>query len=323
MTHRPSLRSSLDLVEVKPGVRFSLAVLKDMLPDAETVLFFGKVYELDYRQLSALMAQVLKSDLTTELFSGDHSTELQGYLVGEYDEFGDWVEGIVPSVNAGEVSLNPDVPKGEILPEVWKSLEVDVAKSIKEVAAKLQQVVGMMPGKQGSMLFRSMRTLNAKRPTIGDYKAAIHHERVKENLLILDVSGSMTESTVRKIIDDVVAMSYLANAHMAIVSNNTTHWDPGAYSVDEVLSAAQFGGTHYETLEDLLQRDWGVVITVADYDSSPSAKSHISNRCTGHIDQVLDISLVNRPTFLAECVGQLADEVRPLLIAQSRYVLSN
>jgi hypothetical protein len=31
---------------------------------------------------------------------------------------------------------------------------------------------------------------------------------------------------------------------------------------------------------------------------------------------------VNQPTFLAQCVGQLADEVRPLLIANSSYVLS-
>jgi hypothetical protein len=30
---------------------------------------------------------------------------------------------------------------------------------------------------------------------------------------------------------------------------------------------------------------------------------------------VLDVSLVGRPTFLAECVGQLADEVRPILTA--------
>ena len=29
------------------------------------------------------------------------------------------------------------------------------------------------------------------------------------------------------------------------------------------------------------------------------------------------------PTFLAECVGQLADEVRPLLIAATRDVLSD
>jgi hypothetical protein len=34
------------------------------------------------------------------------------------------------------------------------------------------------------------------------------------------------------------------------------------------------------------------------------------------------MSLVNRPTYLAEVVGQLAAKVTPVLVAQSPYVLS-
>lgn len=318
-----TLRSSLDLIEVKPGLQFSKATLQAMLPDTETALFFGQVYDLDYVQLSNLLHLVLQSDLANVLFAGDHSTDLQDYLVGYEDEWGDFHPGIVPAAREGDVDFDPVVPHGEILPEVWKSLEVDVAQSLKDVAAKLGDMVGLMPGKQGNMVFQSMMTMNAKRPTIGDHKARITHARQKENLLILDVSGSVTSGTVHKIVDDVVAMSYMANAHMAIVSNTCTHWDPGTYSSDNIVAAAEFGGTYYEQLESLLQRDWGVVITVADYDSSWSAKEHIAAKCNGRIDQVLDISLVNRPTFLAECVGQLADEVRPLLIARSSRVLSS
>lgn len=315
-----NLRSSLDLVEVKPGVKFSIGTLRELLPDAETVLFFGKVYELDYRQLSSLMSQVLQSELADELFAGDHSLDLQSYLIGDYDEDGNWVDGIVPPVKAGDVTLSPDVPKGEILPEVWKSMQVDIAKSIKDVAAKLQDVVGMLPGKQGSMVFKSMMTMNAKRPTLGDYRAKIHHARQKPNLLILDDSGSVTAHTISVILEDVVAMAYMADAHLAVVSNSTRHWAPGSFDVASVLREGQYGGTCYETLEELLQQDWGVVITIADYDSSMSAKQHIARKCKGHIDQVLDISLVNRPSFLAECVGQLADEIRPLLVGNSHYV---
>lgn len=332
------LRSSLDLFEVKPGVQFSLGVLRDMLPDAETVLFFGKVYELDYIQLSALMHKVLQSPLADELFSGEHSTDLQDYLIGHYTHDvgcpaypdGDdgcyctpgWVDGIVPPAKQGDVTLNPDVPTGEILPEVWKSMQVDIAQSIKDVAAKLQDVVGMMPGKQGSMVFNSLMKMNAKRPTLGDYRAQIHHARQKPNLLILDDSGSVSAHTISVILEDVVAMAYMADAHLAVVSNSTRHWAPGSFDVASVLAEGQYGGTQYETLESLLQQDWGVVVTVADYDSSPSAKDHIRRKCHGHIDLVLDISLVNRPTFLAECVGQLADEVKPLLIGRSAYVTS-
>lgn len=330
------LRSSLDLVEVKPGLKFSKAMLKSMLPDVETALFFGKVYELDYQQLSTLLHTVLDSELANVLFAGDHSLDLQSYLVGEY-QHASWCEfdydendacnctptfipGIVPPAKAGDIKLSPDVPKGEILPEVWKSLEVDVAQSIRDVAAKLGDVVSLMPGKQGEMVFKSMMTMNAKRPTIGDYRARIQHGRQKQNLVILDDSGSVNSATVQAIVDDCVALSYMANAHFACVSNSTRHWEPGTYDSAAILREAQYGGTHYETLESLLNEDWGVVVTIADYDSSPSAKQHIKAKCHGHIDQVLDISLVNRPSFLAECVGQIADEVRPLLVAKGSYV---
>ena len=52
----------------------------------------------------------------------------------------------------------------------------------------------------------------------------------------------------------------------------------------------------------------------------PTPKGALAS-CNGSIQQVLDISLVNGPTFLAECLGQLAAEVRPLMIASTNYVL--
>ena len=73
----------------------------------------------------------------------------------------------------------------------------------------------------------------------------------------------------RTIVEDVVALSWEADAHLAIVSNTCTHWFPGEYSVSAVLNAAEYGGTHYEELAPLFENyDWGVVITIADYDSS-------------------------------------------------------
>lgn len=303
---RSSLRDSLDLVEIKVGLKFSRAVLQEILPDVETVLFFGKVYELDAKQLSNLLVQVVNTPLAQALTQGNHSTELQTYLVDIMAQGGF-------SSNAATFKKTP--PKGEILPELWKSLEVEVAQSIKDVAKKLEHVVGLMPGKQGSMLFSSMMKLNVKRPTIGDYRAKIHHAPAKPNLVILDVSGSMTEGTIRTIVDDVVALSYAANAHMAIVSFTTTVWEPGGYNSDDILAKAEFGGTHYETLAPLFDKDWGVVVSVADYDSARDAQHVIAAR-PGRIDQVVDVSLVNKPTFLAECIGVIAGNVRPVLIAQ-------
>jgi hypothetical protein len=315
MTSGFSLTASLDLVEVKPGVKFSLAMLKAMLPDVETALFFGKLYELDYRQLSTLLSMVVQSDLADVLFAESevHSDELQDYIVDICE---------VAGVEYGAVTFGEAPPHGEILPAVWESMRVEIADSIRVVAEKLKDTVGLLPGKQGQMVFSSMMMLNARRPVLGDYRAQIHHEPVKENLVVLDVSGSMSEPTVRMIIDDVVALSYAANAHMAVVSNTCSFWVPGSYSVDDVLDRCEFSGTQYETLADLFQQDWGTVICVADYDSSADAKRYLRVNCKGRIELVLDISLVNRPTFLAQCVGQLADEVRPLLVSNSRYVLA-
>jgi hypothetical protein len=297
----------LSIIEVKPGVKFAVSTLRSFLPDIETLLFFGKVYELNHSQLSMLLARVHGGQLVDVLTRGDHSTELQDYVI----EIGQHV----PGVEKGDVTFNPDVPHGEILPQLWESLEIQVAQSIKDVAAKLANTVGMLPGKQGSMVFKSMMVLNRKRPTIGDYKAAITHAPQKQNLVILDVSGSMTRNTIEQIVEDVVALSYQANAHMAVVSNTTTHWEPGNFDVHAVLAASEFGGTHYETLADLLQLEWGTVITIADYDSSRSAAEHLARSCTGTIDEVIDVSLVNRCTFLAECVGQFAGKVTPVMVA--------
>lgn len=323
LTHRSDPAEALELIEIKPGKNFSLALLKEILPDAETLLFFAKVYELDYIQLSNLMYKVLQSPLLDALMEGDHSLDLQDYLVGYEDEWGDWHDGIVPPADKGAVTFAPEVPHGEILPQMWESLEVEIADSIKAVAEKLEDVFGLMPGKQGAMVFNTMAKMNARRPTVGDYRAQVHHAPQRENLVILDDSGSMNATTVRAIIGDVVAMSYMANAHFVRVSDTATHWEPGSYDADSILRESEFGGTHYEKLESVLSRDWGVVVTIADYDSSGSAKAHIARKCKGHIELVLDISLVNRPTFLAECVGQLADEVRPLLVAQTSLCSSH
>ena len=298
--------NDMTLFEVKLGIYLSAGTLRRHLPTVELALFFAKVYQLDYTKLGQLLRMLFNTPVVQALTEGSHSVELQDYLVET-----------VPTEILAEMQqfTSEPMPSSEVLVQLWKSLEVEVAKSIQEVANKLAGTLHLLPSKEGDMLFASMAKINRLRPTVGVYGAHIRHAPVPEVLVVLDVSGSMTEETIEAIIGDVVAMSYNANASLAVVSNSAFLWAPGGYSVKDVLAKAEYGGTHYEQLKPLFDQSWGTVITIADYDSSPSAMKTLAN-CKGHIGQVLDISLVSRTTFLAECVGQLADEVRPLMLAQ-------
>lgn len=301
-----SSSNDMTLFEVKPDIYLSAGTLRRHLPTVELALFFAKVYQLDYTKLGRLLRMLFDTPVVQALTEGSHSVELQDYLVET-----------VPTEILAEMQqfTSEPMPSSEVLVQLWKSLEVEVAKSIQEVANKLAGTLHLLPSKEGDMLFASMAKINRLRPTVGVYGAHIRHAPVPEVLVVLDVSGSMTEETIEAIIGDVVAMSYNANASLAVVSNSAFLWAPGGYSVKDVLAKAEYGGTHYEQLRPLFDQSWGTVITIADYDSSPSAMKTLAN-CKGHIGQVLDISLVSRTTFLAECVGQLADEVRPLMLAQ-------
>jgi hypothetical protein len=289
---------------------FDRQALKGLLKSTEEILWFAKLFELDAVQLGELVRLCMPGSTVVDVLTeGTHSTELQDYLVEI---------GYEPEIQSGEIDLQEDAPKGEILPQMWESMAVEGASSIKDVANKLVKAMDRMPSKRGRMVLQTLRAVNRTRPTIGVQRAGIEHAPHAPNLVVLDVSGSMSEDTVATIVGDVVALSYMADAHLVVVSDSATHWEPGAYSTKAVLEASEFGGTHYEELAPLMDRDWGVVVTIADYDSSWSAKEKIATR-KGRISMLLDISLVSRKTFLAECLGQLADETKQLLVAKNDW----
>ena len=280
--------------------------LKELLPDVETALFFAKAFKLDAYKLGQLLSLLFQTTIVDALVNGVHSTELQDYLYKTCDD--DLVRQAAFSVDKA------DIPAGEVLPQLWKMAITKVASSIQKVADSLVSSIGRLPSKTGQMAMQSMMKMNMNRPTIGRHQAVIAHQSVPDVLVILDVSGSMTTATIHEIVDDVVAMSWDANATLAIVSDHTFVWEPGTYNTAMVLEAAEFGGTVYETLLPLFEQDWGTVITIADYDSGYNALSRFS-KASGQVGQVFDISLVPQPTYLGECVATLADKYQSLVIA--------
>jgi len=311
MTSTHSFLTEGGLLRLSEKTAISFTTLKDLLPDVETALFFGKVYDLSTEGVTYLLQELFKTPLLKAL-DGQHSTELQSYVVGL-----DVPDAHKKKAKYGHVPA----PQG-VLPEMWAQMEITIAGSIREVAEKLKDTLEHLPSKEGKMVFRNLALLNRQRPTIGDYVARIKHTPITDNLLIFDTSGSMTSTTVEAISQEVVDLAYSSNSTLAIVSNTTQYWGPGEATVAAVLKAAQYGGTRYETLASLLnQRNWANVITIADYDSSGSAKEYLAKKVTTRAQRVIDISLVNVPTFLSECVGQFADKIQPILIGNSYRVL--
>ena len=304
-----STSEKLAVVEVAPDTFVALDNIKEWCPTVKDAIFFAKVMNMDYEKLSNLLYQLFQTDVVRALMNGNHSTELQSYIV---DTVPDYVQEQIGSIGYSD---EEDVPDTELLPELVESVKLEVAHAIQEVGRKLSKTLLAMPSQQGKMLFQSMAVMNSRRPTVGDYRATVVHERVADTLVILDDSGSVTEETIRAIIGEVVGLAWMHKAHLALVSNTARHWAPGAYTVQDVLAKGEYGGTHYEQLMPLLNRDWGTVITIADYDSSRSAKRAIST-CTGRIGQLLDVSLVSQPTFLGECLSQLADDAKPIMLGQ-------
>ena len=310
------LNSSTDITTFANGRAFPTQFLADALTDVETALFFAKVYDLEPSDVATVLHICVPSDVVTTLTqeAGFHSQSLQDYLVDQYqDTNGDWHFVDIEVIQGQPGSTKP--VDAVILPEVWKNIELEIAESIAKVAETISTTIEHMPGRTGTMVFQTLAKMNKRRPTLGDYQPGFHHQQVHKVLVIFDVSGSMSEPTVRTIVDDVVGLAYEANAALAIVSNNSFFYQAGGFSSDQVLEDAEFGGTHYEMLAPLFKdQDWDAVITIADYDSSPSAAAVLS-RCNGKIGQLFDVSLVDRSTYLAECLAPLANAVRPLLVA--------
>ena len=309
--NQKSLSDAVSLFQINKSAFVSVVKLKQLLPTVELAIFFGKVYSLDYYKLSELLGLLFNTDVISALRDGGHSIELQSYLIDTIPK------ALLPEVP--DPIPAEDLPSSEVLVQLFESITIQVAQSIKEVGNKLGSVLSKMPSKEGSMVFQTMLKMNRNRPTIGVHAATIQHKRVDDVAVVLDVSGSMTETTVRAILEDVLALTYSTNAHLMTVSNRARHWGPGSASMDAVLKTSEYGGTHYEQLVPMFNREWGTVVTIADYDSSVGAKRALA-QCTGHIGRILDISLVSRPTFLGECLGQLADSVEPLLIGRNAYV---
>ena len=316
---------------------FKVKDLNNALKTAADVVFFAKLMCLTRKQFVQLLYALygtfnkdygthtaLEGDRTTfmaqesmgravaKILEGcTFSTELQGYMeqdLGFYE-----LSSGTPS------SAPPEKVSDTLLTMQWDLMELEIAHSIQKVGNKLHATLGSMPGREMAMFFEHTATMNRRRPTLGDYRATFKYTEKAPNLVILDVSGSIGEKAVKAVAEEVVSLGYKADAHLALVSTSTLHWEPGTYSVRSILESAEYGGTQYESLAPLFHnRDWETVVTMADYDGYSNARDRLSE-LPGSIEKLVDISLVRKPTHLAMCLESRAKECE----AMSIYVNDN
>ena len=318
MTERYDHWEAFRFLVLPSGGKISWEKLRELLPDVPTALFFAKAYKLPKDSLTELLSRLFNLPVLKALQEGGHSETLQDYLVGVVPE--DTLRLLSSPAEAPEAAA----PNEELLLPLWEAAQLELAASIQEVADRLSKVLASLPGREGQMAFKTMAKMN-RRGTVGSFDAFIQHQVApKPNLVILDVSGSMSEPTIRTIVEDVVRLAWGADAWLAIVSNSCYVWDPGSATVEGILAVAEYGGTHYERLLPLFtEREWGVVTTIADYDSAYGVKSLFQQDAHGSIETLLDLSFVEQPTFMAEALSPLAKEVKPLMIGTHDLTYQN
>ena len=81
MTQSSLVSDLKDLFEVKTGKYVTVQQLKEWLPTVEVALWFAKVYAFDAVKVGELLSRLFHTDIVTALTKGEHSVDLQDYLV--------------------------------------------------------------------------------------------------------------------------------------------------------------------------------------------------------------------------------------------------
>lgn len=286
---------------------FNEQKLIEVLDTPAKLVIFSRAMQLDHNGFRRLVKAMGYNGVAEIMARWGHSSSLQSYVVSN-----DFIsEPTQMSFILDDDDELKESDRANLLAEILSLASVKVIDKIEDLcrllAHQLVTNAGEAQTRLGFQFIQQYADAHKRvKPTYGLGIQRVVEGGTLDNLVILDVSGSMGTSTVNAITDEVIALAEEADATLAIVSNNCYYWLPGTATASAVRNAAEYRGTHYEELVKLLdEKDWGTVITIADYDSSLSAKQTIAAQVTTRVQQVLDISLVERPTFLSECVGQL------------------
>ena len=258
------------------------------------------------------------------LAMGGHSTELQDWWDANGIDFEVPDHETVITANESADIEDEEGDADTLLDLVNNSL-VKLPTTITELADELfVDVLSKQPSGQASYVLDHLMQVS-KFGQIGTVKTGLEYQADTKAAIVLDCSGSMGTKLGKAIAESVVRLADTLKCDLILVSSTAVRLPAGTFGVKTVLANWQNQLTLYNQLipyfRDISQ-SYDTVITIADYDSIASHKLAIQQECGARIQKVYDVCVEYvedgrgnlRTSFLAECLGQLADEVIPVFV---------
>lgn len=321
------MMTSSRTAELKPGVRFDEAWLKDTLylteEDADALgvskydglILFGQIYKLNAQQLMHLARIVFNIDDTDDMIGmltdGDHSYTLQSYV----EELADALN-IEETITFSEERTVPEYDS--LLTQLFEAHQVGITDLVVQISDKFSKFLSAQPGHESKLEVQRLNKVNRRTGMPVSQRARIEYSNLLPNLLIIDVSGSQGRHLIESIVDSCIDLAVKYDMHLAIVSHIAEWYVPGTYDRDTVMnSPCMNGGTRYASMAEIgvASQAWGTVVTMADYDGQQSDRD-AWRKAGGSIDKVVDISTVTKQSWLSEAVNvQAPGPVQQLVVA--------
>ena len=265
--------------------------------------------------------------------AGGHSTTLQTWLEEEGLTIPVPDDELVLDEGKEQQDFEAD-PDLDTLLELVNTALVKLPQSIRELGEGLfLEVLSKQPSGQASYALDHIMAVS-KFGQVGTVKTQMEYEVDTNAVVVVDDSGSMGVALGRAIAEPIVRLADSLKCDLILVSSTATRFPAGTFDVQTILDHWENGWTFYNQLipffKDVSQ-SYDVIVTIADYDSHSEHKAEILKKCGAHAQVLYDINVAYttdgdgnlKTSYLAECLGQLADRVVPVFVGAKGMDYSN
>ncbi len=313
------------------------AILAGFVKTTKQAMFLVKMLGDQVTDKPAALGRIFSAldlgSVADAISAGGHSSTLQTWLEEE---------GLVIPVPDDELVIDegytldeaePDEDLDTLLTLVNTAL-VKLPTSIRELGEGLfLEVLSKQPSGQASYALDHVMQVS-KFGQVCTVKTQMEYEVDTTAVVVADCSGSMGIALGRAIAEPIVRLADSLKCDLILVSTTAVRFPAGTFSVETVIDNWQNGWTYYNQLipcfKDISQ-SYDVVVTIADYDSHAEHKREILAKCGARAQVLYDINVQYtedadgniKTSFLAECLGQLADRVVPVFVGAKGMDYSN